>query len=640
MYKLRISISSDIKRENLKNIDGICHQQENIILECSKGSSTWVADNGNKYFLIGNLVGFRGSDGIISPFISSKTQLESLESKSSLKSTEGRFILVKLALNSSIEIWADNYSRMDVYWQKTNQALFISSGLDLLPISLQGGPSDPVGTAHSLTVFGCRPAKKHTLYQDVGRLGVGQSLSWCGGDLIIIESEFIPLNQQPLYEKKDLNFYAEALFESIRSRASNDGNVVYLSSGWDSTSILSILVYLFGNRKVRAVIGRMRYSERSGVINQFEIDRAKAFADYYKIKLDIAEFDYRDHGPTLLDQIRPLLRSQQFSIFTGLTHSILAKKVFETANGKEAIFAGEMSDGAHNLGFSQFATIFHPSSYEFREYSDKMASYLFGPTFLNVLQRGEQEKDPIWNIFKERNAHLSFDERRNERGEITQQLLASFFLRGSRLPLSSMENSKLLTNSGRDKYSIESEKAYLKPFFGKVNGDNLYAYYLHLYNSFHWQSSTVSTLEYTAAEYGFNCHLPFNDSGVKNFLSAMPESWGRGLDLNPTKYPLKWFLKEKVDYPDFLQVGPHSYTYDIDPNFTLVGEILNSSSFTKIFKSTLKGGDFTSWLNREVFDHEYIDRIIKKYLGNEKLTPGEMNDVVIIGMHSAIGQYQ
>ena len=35
----------------------------------------------------------------------------------------------------------------------------------------------------------------------------------------------------------------------------------------------------------------MKYSKRAGVINEFEINRAKQFADYYNIRLDIVDFD-------------------------------------------------------------------------------------------------------------------------------------------------------------------------------------------------------------------------------------------------------------------------------------------------------------------------------------------------------------
>ena len=50
-------------------------------------------------------------------------------------------------------------------------------------------------------------------------------------------------------------------------------------------------------------------------------------------------------------------------------------------NNSNEVYAGEVSDGVHNFGFSQF--FFDRSrSNGFREYSDKKISYLYSPTFI------------------------------------------------------------------------------------------------------------------------------------------------------------------------------------------------------------------------------------------------------------------
>jgi hypothetical protein len=136
-----------------------------------------------------------------------------------------------------------------------------------------------------------------------------------------------------------------------------------------------------------------------------------------------------------------------------------------------------------------------------------------------------------------------------------------------------------------------------------------------------------------------SCVLPFHDSAVIDFLSGMPESWGRGLDLNPTKYPLKWMLHNRIDYPHHLQVGPHSYTYDVDPEFTLVGEILHSSSFKPVFQQSLRQGNFSEWLDRDIFDLGYVRGLMKRYIDGEEFKSNEMNDLVSLAMHSTIGVY-
>ena len=122
-----------------------------------------------------------------------------------------------------------------------------------------------------------------------------------------------------------------------------------------------------------------------------------------------------------------------------------------------------------------------------------------------------------------------------------------------------------------------------------------------MYNSFHWQGGTVATLEHTCESFGLKCRLPFLDKGVIDFLSQMPESWGRGLDINNTKYPLKWMLTNKIDYPIDYQSGPHSYLYDINPTFSHTDEIVNASSFKKLFKDAFQQKNYL-----DSFSESYI----------------------------------
>jgi hypothetical protein len=637
---IKLKITSALKVKNESKINLTCHYiQNNLKVEGSDCLYKWENIFGEHFFILGHVVGIRDADASLSTGSMIVAEKKLFENPEKAGSIEGRFVIVKVLPSGECEVWTDQYGRVDIYWQKIQNGVIISSDMDLLPVANDSSQLDNIGVTHALTVYGSRPAKEHSLYKDVKRLGVYQRIKVLNGEIELLKRPFIPASTNPVYVEKDLHRYSNNLIEAIRAMGSNDGNVVYLSSGWDSTSILAVLVHIFGNRKVRAVIGRLQYSERSGVINQFEIDRAKAVAKYYNVKLDIIELDYRENGAAIFEKLKGLFRSQQFANMTGVNHWLLAEETAKKANADEVIFAGEMSDGAHNLGFSQFATIFHPASLEFREYSDKMASYLYGPTFMTQLQKGVHEKDPIWQLFKQRSSNIKFEELAKSEQGIAKQLLSSFFLRGGRIPLYSIHNSTLLTPKGAESYVAESEKIYLDQISQQVNQDTLYACYLHLYNSFHWQGSTVSTLEYTAEAHNLKCALPFHDSEVIKFLSAMPETWGRGLDLNPTKYPLKWMLKNKIDYPWHLQVGPHSYTYDIDPSFSLIGELLHASSIKSVFSAELKNKKFLNKLDSDNFNLNYIEKIIARYLKGEELYGQEMNDIYALAMQSTIGVY-
>jgi hypothetical protein len=610
---------------------------ESLIIEGSDILHRWSSGT-DQYVVLGHIAGIRESSGFLKSVTYVKQTAELLENSDTIPSLEGRFIVLKMSESGTVELWTDQFSRVDIYWEEKNGQLIIGTSLDLLPISLTGGELDSVGVAHALTVYGGRPARKHTIYKQVHRLGVNEGLQISNGNLKILKRPFRPVNIAN-YTERDLHRYSDIFLETLRSRGSESGNIVSLSSGWDSTSILAGLVHVFGRQKVRAVIGRMKYSERSGIINQFEQDRAKAMADYYGIKLDVVEVDYRKDGPAFFAEAKSLLQSHQLANLTALGQWIIAKQVAKEYRNGEVFFTGEMSDGAHNFGFSQYATVFHPSSYDFREYADKMATYLFGPTFLSNLHKGVQDKDPVWQFFKQQNASLKFDALAENKEEITKQFISSFYLRGGRIPLSSLDNAPLLTKHGAKVYTEESQRVYFDDIYKEINTENIYSWYLHLYNSFHWQAATVISRDYTSEAHGIKCVHPFQDAGIIAFLSAMPEYFGRGLDFNSTKYPLKWMLKNRIDYPYHYQTGPHSYTYDVKEGFSLVGEILNASSLKTVFQDAIKEGRFVNNLDQSMFDFDYIAGITKSYLSGEELKGQALSDVVVLAMHSAVGVY-
>ena len=75
----------------------------------------------------------------------------------------------------------------------------------------------------------------------------------------------------------------------------------------------------------------------------------------------------------------------------------LANYVAKTYNG-ESVFSGEISDGVHNFGFSQNATILEHPVFDFREYSDKMINYIYGPTFLKSIWNNNYKDDFVFKV--------------------------------------------------------------------------------------------------------------------------------------------------------------------------------------------------------------------------------------------------
>ena len=98
-------------------------------------------------------------------------------------------------------------------------------------------------------------------------------------------------------------------------------------------------------------------------------------------------------------------------------------------------------------------------------------------------------------------------------------------------------------------------------------------------------------------------------------------------------------LRNKIDYPYHLQVGPHSYLYDVRPEFSLLGELLHASSLKTVFNEALKKGVFIDRLDSHVFDRAYIEGLAKRYLNGEELIGQEQADLGSLAMHSAVGVY-
>ncbi len=583
--------------------------------------------NAKKLFILGNVEGIRDLDFGIRK-IRKEDFIEMFKSGLSVdvvNRLEGRFLMMLCdPFDYGVQVFSDRFGQFDCYHYINEEKTVISSDLSLFPEPPSNDGYDQVGLAHTLTVYGYRAAKKHTIYKNVNRLGIGEVVLVGSKKANIMQNKYKPINIED-YKDADHERYTDIFLSALKIRGSNKGNVVYLSSGWDSTSILGGLVHEFGAEKVKAVIGRMCYSERAGIINPFEIDRAQKVADYYGVSLDIVEFDYTKEIPDVLDDLKDIMKSNFISSANIFTHGILAKYISKNYCNGESIFCGEISDGAHNLGFSQYATIFHPVV-EFREYSDKMASYLYGPNFMKSFLSGEYEKDVIYNLFRDRSSNTIFDQQVSESDFLKKrQLLSSFFLRNQRIPLVSIKNSRQLTKKGCKQYTAEMEAMYLEEAAKNINFKTVYSWYLHLYNSFHWQSSTVATLPLTAQTYGFDIQLPFYDSRLQEFLSAMPERWGRGLDFNPTKYPLKNMLEKRIDYPMHLQMGPHSYLYDVDHSFNHSVEIAHHSAFTPVFRELLSNHPYHEILSSEFFNIELIDSIVDRYVAGEEIVGEDLN---------------
>ena len=159
-----------------------------------------------------------------------------------------------------------------------------------------------------------------------------------------------------------------------------------------------------------------------------------------------------------------------------------------------------------------------------------------------------------------------------------------------------------------------------------------------IYSAYNYLHHTSSMINQKIRKY---CGSPNNlnsliDKNLVDLVSVMPEKFGRGLELNNTKFPLKWILKNKLDYPYEYQEGPHSYNYDIDRSFSHTNEVLYGSALKPIFKKALKKSFLINSLDKKVFNVNYIKYLINGYFKNKVFSGQELADLFSIALHSLI----
>jgi hypothetical protein len=608
-------------------------------VEADAGSMRGTAANGTRILVAGTLTGRRDPGGRLRTLESTRAFIEALVDDHPAakwsRHYDGDAVILAAAPDGGLTVAADRFGKRDVYVQSAKDGVSLASDLSLLAESPARDGYDAAALAHSMTYYGHRPPKRHTMYSGVSRLGIGDIARVRDGRLALERTPFTAVPTED-YRPESIGHYTDAFLDYLSAAGSAEGNHLFLSSGWDSSSILAGLVHVFGARRVTGIIGRMFYSERSGQCNRFETDRATRIAGHYGVKLETADFNYVDAEPEWMGGVLQTYRAHNVQSFTGLNHAHLSHAAATLDPGRP-VFAGETSDGAHNLGFSQYVTIFHPTQ-GFREYSDKMNSYLFGPTFVRELLEGRHEQDAVYRLFRERNAGVAFDDVAAGAGGRMRQMMVSFFLRNGRLPLWSGRNIRMLTPEGMEQYTDTMAAAYFKGI-EDASPDVVYSWYLELYNSFHWQGSTVSTVQKIGDLFGLTTHNPYWAAGIQDFLRTMPESWGRGLDLNPTKYPLKRMLREKFNHPMNMHGGPHSYTYDVDPNFNHGFELMHHSRFGAHARAVLATKPYHEVLDARCFDLAYIDDIVDRFVGGEEQRGAPLSDLVSVWLLCQSGWY-
>jgi hypothetical protein len=576
--------------------------------------------------ILGNLYGFI-ENNLLSKINKKIEVIKSLIQNNSHKELEGRFCLINFN-KIKTEIHLDKFSRFDLFYGKKKDIFYISNNFNLIVKLINPKSFDQIAIGHSLNVIGIRPPKKNTFFHEIKRVGVDEFISIKKDKLHVNTIKFFP-QQVEQYDDKKIKEYYEINKNYIENTGNKKIKNIFMSSGFDSSYLAANMCSINGNKNTFGYTVIQKFSARSKIYNIFELERIKKLKEHFNIKIFTTEVDLVNNFAKYSEEISETCSQNMITnTIASFMHHRLAKLV-RTIDLSSDVYAGEISDGVHNFGFSQFYSLINHESNGFREYSDKKINYLYSPSFFKKILDKTYKNDFIFReISKYKNIKIINEKKLNNTKNIFYELCDNLFNSNNRLPLNN-ENNIIFKNNFKDIL-----KSYLKKeYFSKINISNnqqIYSSYIRLYNSFHWQASTISTMYNFSDKNKLTMYLPYWNPILHDYLSKMPENWGRGLEMNNIKYPLKESFRRYFKYPSVLEKGHHSYLYDIKKYSDPILEIIINIKTKKYIEKILRKYHPNDFLDKNSFDRNKIYKIINNYKKNKEV---EKNSNIIFRLY-------
>lgn len=502
-------------------------------------------------------------------------------------------------------LFADAQNRRWIYLHENAQGFFGSTRLKDVVSRAGGGKLNPFGL-YSYLQLGYTPVAE-TFYPGVSRPGTDERIEFSASGV----TRRVEKRERAIepFGKLMIDRYDTLITDAIHARASKGQNVVMNSGGWDSTSLIYLLLKGRDAASISSIVFDVLLPDGQS-FNSYEVDKANRIAKFYGISVDRAVIDYSDKGliPFWESQLENLRENH---IYFWLHHLKMASQIGAKASKGTAAFNGECSDSIHNFGYSQFVSVNYDNLY-LREYADKMKSYLYGPTFFGRIEDGSYAADKVYQFFTyyygaERFEDAKGWDARRKRDAYLQAFMWSY----PRVPFAKWQNASYSTDALRSGFAKHLSERYLADASANATTKTLYYYLLQQYRQFHFQGWPIHANGVALAPFGVSCRIPFMDSRLINYMYSMPEDWGRGLEIRTTKYPLRYLANEKWRMPIHIleEGGPHSYIAESDTRWTYAGgkwsiycEIMYKSVFKGYFQSLFKRTPLESYFDPAFFD--------------------------------------
>lgn len=562
-----------------------------------------------------------------------KKELENFNPIDFINSVEGIYNILYIdSEKNEAVIFCDYLNRKNFFYTQKDNSFIAATSLDNIVGEIPEIKYNQEGLLSYITM-GYTPVYQ-TLYEGIGRFKTNEYIKISNGEL---SHEYFSENYRIQdYDKSFIDKYDGLISNSILSR-SGETNFVLNSGGWDSTSIIYHLLQTHDPKKINSVVYETKL-KNGEVYNIYETDKVKRISDYYGINSEKIEIDFNEKKNIQdWENIRDDLKNYHTYFFVDMPKAVneIARR-----NNSVAIFSGEASDSIHNFGFSQFVSVTYQNR-ELREYGDKMKSYLFGPSFFRKIVNGSYKNDKVFQFFKFYFGEDSLVE------ENLVSYFQSFMLSSERIPFAKPIGSKFAKKSLQDKIELKTPDNIFSSLSSNSSSENLYYSLLQLYREYHFHSPQIEVKHSTLRRDGNNCKIPFLDSFLVKFMYSMPEGWGRGLELKPTKYPLRYLAHEKWNIPLSIleESGAHSYIAESDKrwnysggSWSLAAETIYNSVFGDCYKSILAEVKLEKYFSPEYFETDLMQKAVHDYInGKEDLS--NCNLIYKLGVLFFIGLY-
>ena len=514
-----------------------------------------------------------------------------------IKHVEGVYSGVVINKNKkTIKVFSDSLERRELYYCELDDKVVISTNLSDLIDERSGYDQNALICALLLTYA----PKGHTIYSNIHRIQHNQFVEIIDGQLSIGQLSCDPIAIRQLTDD-NLEEYISILENAVLSRASDNLNVVQLSAGWDSTFILSILRKYFNKEQVECVTFHMIQSNGES-FNKREVERVKKIADHFQVTCNIVDVDLS--APSIVDfwtsNMEQKVKNE--AVLTHVcTHFILSNYIDNKFGEKNnyALFNGECSDSLHNFGFSQGMTMLHDSR-AFREYADKMSSYIYSPTFYQKIVDDTYKDDAVYKILKNGKFQKNTPDNR-----VFEWLFDFVFRKDIK--------NKFISSDAMNSFKLWTRENYFEKIIQNITKENLYYWLYRIYLDFHLQGTNISKIIVETP----NIRMPYYDYNLFKFLASIPEYWGRDLEMNPTKYPIKKIIQSgRYDFPLHLfDKGVSSYTSEFNPGVSWHDEFMRKSNLSDHFFKTV---DFDCKID-EMYSSKYFDvKTMKNYIASAR----------------------